>query len=383
MKSTEFTIDMPGELVSIEGGEAFVPAPLPPKINLQLRIIKLLVEAERAMGELSGMGRRLPNPHLLIGPFLHREAILSSRIEGTHATAKELVLFEAMPQSLSTADVKEVANYVQAIKHGLARLKELPVCLRLIKELHEILLKGVRGDQHRPGEFRDEQNLIGEQGQSPVQARFVPPPHKDMTEALYALEKYMATPTDIPVLIQLALIHYQFETIHPFMDGNGRIGRLLTTLLLCERGCLPYPLLYLSAYFERNRDAYMDALLFVTQRGSWEDWIIFFLRGVLEQAKDAIARTERLCRLWDDYRRRLQSARSSGLSLQLVDKLFEYPVITVPQAEKWLQVTTHTAQNNIDKLVKSGIIVETTGQKRNRLYIAPEIVESIEAENYQ
>lgn len=239
------------------------------------------------MGELSGMGRRLPNPHLLIGPFLHREAILSSRIEGTHATAKELVLFEAMPQSLSTPDVKEVANYVQAMKYGLARLKELPVCLRLIKELHEILLKGVRGDQHRPGEFRDEQNLIGEQGQSPAQARFVPPPHKDMIEALYALEKYMATPTDIPVLIQLALIHYQFETIHPFMDGNGRIGRLLTTLLLCERGCLPDPLLYLSAYFERNRDAYMDALLLVSQRGSWEDWIIFFLRGVLEQAKDA------------------------------------------------------------------------------------------------
>jgi Fic family protein len=372
----------PGKLVpTSEGASGFVPDPLPPGIDFDLRAINLLGQAERALGELAGMGTRLPNPHLLINPFLQREAILSSRIEGTIATAQELVLFAAdIPSAQAKPDVKEVSNYVAAMTYGLKRLKEIPVCLRFIKELHERLLRGVRGDEHRPGEFRTAQNAIGMHGQSLIEARFVPPPVREMTQALYDLEKYIALPNELPILVQLALIHYQFETIHPFMDGNGRIGRLLISLLLCERGNLPQPLLYLSAYFESHRREYMDQLLYVSQRGDWLDWVKFFLTGVVEQAKDAVSRTNKLCSLWDEYRGRLQSARSSALALKLVDDLFELPVVTVAKAAKTLGVTPHSAQSNIDKLVKQNILAEATGKQRNRLYMAPEIIDIIEPE---
>lgn len=304
---------------------------------------------------------------------------MSSRIEGTVARLEDLLRFEADPsEEEQVPDVREVANYVAALDHGLSRLGEPPVCLRLIREMHERLLREVRGEDRRPGEFRQCQNFIGRRGQSPAQARFVPPPVPEMTAALNDLEQFIANPGGLPVLLQLALIHYQFETIHPFMDGNGRVGRLLISLLLCERGCLPGPLLYLSAYFERHRDAYMDQMLQVSQAGAWEGWLRFFLRGVAEQARDAIRRSHRLLDLWQSYRTRLTSARTPALLLRLVDKLFELVAITIPKAGQLLDVTPRAAQQNVEKLEAAGIVKEVTGKQRHRIYVAHEIVAALE-----
>ncbi len=382
MDPADFTDQSPGQLLkSPEGQWAFVPAALTAWIDLDLGAVKLLTDAERGMGELVGVGKRLPNPHLLIGPFLRREAILSSRIEGTITTAQELLLFEAEePETPPTPDVKEVRNYIDAMEYGLERLEKLPVCLRLIQELHERLMQNVRGEEHRPGEFRDRQNFIGTQGQTVNEARFVPPPVPEMHKALQEFELYLATPNDLPVLVQLALIHYQFETIHPFMDGNGRIGRLLITLLLCERGCIPQPLLYLSAYFERNRDAYMNHLLRLSQTGNWLDWVNFFVRGVADQSRDAIERANTLYILRDVYTKKMTAARSSALCLKLIDDLFAYPAISVARAAKRLGVTHRSAQLNVHKLVAQGILREATGRQRNRIYVAPAIIAAIEAE---
>jgi Fic family protein len=321
------------------------------------------------------MGRTLPNPHLLIRPFLRREAILSSRIEGTMTTAEELLLFEVSPSDQPrTSDVREVHNYVRALEFGLARLKELPVSLRLIRETHGILLEGVRGQEQQPGEFRGIQNYVGRRDQPIDQARFIPPPMAEMSKALDDFEKYLHAPSDLPFLIQLALVHYQFEAIHPFRDGNGRIGRLMIPLLLCERAHLPTPLLYLSGYFERHVQAYADLLLSVSQKGAWADWINFFLTAVLDQSRDAIARCFRLLALREEYRARLQKARASALVLRLVDQLFANPATNVVRARKQLLVTHRSAQLNIEKLVKAGILREYTGRRRNRIYLAPEII---------
>lgn len=323
----------------------------------------------------------LPNPHLLIGPFMRREAILSSRIEGTYASEEELLLFEAAPQRPpKTPDVKEVANYVGALEYGLARLEALPVCLRLIREVHARLLEGVHGTDRRPGEFRTSQNYIGRPGQPIAEARYVPPPVNEMMIALDQFEKYLHTNNDLPPLVKLALVHYQFEAIHPFVDGNGRIGRLLITLLLCERQLLPKPLLYLSAYFDKNRDAYVDHLLRISQAGTWEDWILFFLTGVAEQGRDAIEKSQKLLQLRQEYRDSLQTARTSALLLQLVDELFSRLILTTRGAERLLNVTYTSAQSNIKKLVDAGILRELTGQKRNRVYCSPDILRIISAD---
>lgn len=312
---------------------------------------------------------------MLIRPFLRQEAILSSRIEGTHTTPKELLLFEISPNvSPSTPDVREVSNYVKALEYGLAGLNELPVCLRLIRELHAKLLKGVRGADRRPGEFRSIQNYISQPGRQIQDARFVPPPPQEMKRALEDLEIYIHTADDLPSLVRIALVHYQFEAIHPFADGNGRIGRLLISLLLCESGLLLKPLLYLSAYFERNRTAYYDHLLRVSQAGAWNEWIEFFLLGVTEQAREATNRCLALLDLWQEYRNKMQEARSSALLLRLVDALFARPALTIPLAKKLLRVTYPSAQRNVYRLERAGILVEVTHRKRNRLYLAPKIM---------
>jgi Fic family protein len=350
-----------------------------PHPSKQNHTISLLDEASRALGELAGLGRMLPNPHLLIGSFLRREAILSSQIEGTIASMDQLLLFEAVPERRGTPDVQEVSNYVAAMGYGMERLKELPVCLRLIRELHEKLLGGVRGAEKRPGEFRGLQNSIGIRGQAPADARFVPPPVPEMTQALYSLEDYLNLPWTLPPLIQIALTHYQFEAIHPFEDGNGRVGRLLLALQLCERELLPAPLLYLSAYFERNRAEYGDAMLRVSQNGAWIAWIEFFLRGVLDQSRDAVRRSGRLLDLWQDYRGRLQTARSSALPLALVDRVFSVPVVTIPLAQDFLEVTARSSQLTIEKLEQAGVLTEVTGQQRYRVYVARELVDLLAA----
>jgi Fic family protein len=320
----------------------------------------------------------LPNPHLLIRPFLGREAVSSSRIEGTVTGLKDLLLYEMNPDARpAAADVREVANYVAALEHGLRRLSELPICLRLVREIHERLLRGVRGAEHQPGEFRRCQNFIGRPGQKAHQARFVPPTVAHMDTALHALERFIAAPGDLPVLVQVALIHYQFEAIHPFEDGNGRVGRLLVSLLLCERGCLPQPLLYLSTYLERHDDEYRDRLLHVSQRGAWDEWLTFFLRGVAEQSRDAVDRSHRLLDLWQTYRKNLQAKRASALTLELIDTLFETVTITIPRAAELLGVTYASAKQHLERLVQEGV-VDKLPNTRPQMYFAQTILRTLE-----
>ena len=380
MQHSDFNKDTATYLVESQKGYwAFVPPPLEPTLDLNLQIVNRLTEAERALGELAGVARTLPNPHLLIGPFLRREAVLSSRIEGTQASLSDLFFFEAASlREKEVPDVREVANYVTALEYGLNRLNEIPVSLRLIREIHEKLMTGVRGEHKTPGEFRKTQNWIGPPGCTLMDATYVPPPAPEMFKALDSLEKYFHSQSKFPPLIKLALVHYQFEAIHPFLDGNGRIGRLLTTLLLCARNLIPQPLLYLSAYFEQHRDEYYQYLLGISLRGDWESWILFFLDAVSSQSTNAIDRSDQLLLVWQRYKEQLHKAKASALLLRLVDELFAYPVITNRTASEKLKITPRSAQMNIDKLISFGIIEESTGRQRNRVYVAQEIIDIIE-----
>jgi Fic family protein len=359
---------------------AFVPHPLPPALHWSDALITALAEAERALGELAGLGYSLPNPHLLIRPFIRREAVFSSRIEGTRASLSDLLTYESVQLSLFELpdDVREVHNYVRALEYGLERLAELPLSLRLMREIHAILLEGVRGQEQTPGEFRRSQNWIGPPGAALQEATFVPPPLAEMGEALDALEKFLHDPPQLPPLIRLGLFHYQFEAIHPFLDGNGRIGRLLNTLLLCAWGLLPTPLLYLSPYFEARRQQYYDLLLQVSQRGDWEAWLTFFLRGVVTQGRDAVQRIRSLERLHARYREQLQSASTAARLLQVVDLLFERPVLQTRQVETALGINFSTAQRYLDRLLQEGILNEITGRARNRLYRADAILKILD-----
>ena len=383
MQPADFKDDMFGRLLlAPEGYWAFVPQSLEPTIDLGLDLINKLSEADRALSELSGVARTLPNPHLLIGPFVRKEAVLSSRIEGTRTSYSDLLFFEAARQrEKETADAQEVFNYVRALEFGLERMKELPISLRLLREIHEKLLAGVRGGNRTPGEFRRTQNWIGPPGCSLMEATYVPPPVSEMKDTLDDFEKYLHDESAFPPIVRLALIHYQFEAIHPFLDGNGRIGRLLITLILCSEGLLPQPLLYLSAFFERHRNQYYDMLLAVSQEGNWSEWISFFLEAVISQSKDAIQRSDQLLSLWKSYRDKMQQVRASALLLKLIDELFTNPVTTNRFATETLSITPRSAQNNIEKLEKVGILKEITGRGRNRIYIAPEIIDIVEQEN--
>jgi len=371
---------------------AFAPDPLPPSIEWTADLVTDLSEADRALGELAGLGRSLPNPHLLIRPFVRREAVLSSRIEGTRASLSDLYAYEAaqpmggrhgagdsdapaMPGELP-ADVREVANYVRALEYGLERLSALPLSLRLIREMHGHLMQGVPTET--PGEFRRSQNWIGPPGCTLNEAIYVPPPVVEMAKGLDALEKFLHAPSHLPPLLRLGLIHYQFEAIHPFLDGNGRIGRLLVTLLLCAWDLLPEPLFYLSAFFEAHRAEYYASLSGVSQAGAWERWLVFFLRGVTEQARDAVARARCLQALRERYRSQLQSGRMAARLLQLVDLLFAQPVVTARQVEAALAVDFPTALRYVNQLVEAGLLREITGKARNRGYRADELLQAIE-----
>lgn len=363
---------------TLDGHYAFVPKKLPPEIELSWDLVSRLSEADRALSELSGAASKLPNPHLLIMPFTRKEAVLSSRIEGTVASLSDLISFEALglfpdDDLASTQDLEEVANYVQAMELGLRRLAELPVSLRLMKEIHCRLMKGVRGENKMPGEFRNRQNWLGPPHTRIEDAIYVPPPVSEMLELLDDLEKYIHAESALPPLVRMAIIHYQFEAIHPFLDGNGRIGRLLITLLMVAQGLLTQPLLYLSAYFERSRSNYYDQLLAVSQRGAWQDWIKYFLNGVSLQSKDALARADKLLTLNQSYRHRVGEKRASAHLFVLLDSLFSRPVVSVKSVATQLRVTPKSAQQHIDRLLAEGILNEATGKKRNRVYVAPEI----------
>jgi Fic family protein len=389
MNLNDFRDSPSGQLVKVGTGEvaywAFVPHPLPPQIPADWELTGAVSEADRALSELAGVGRTMPNPHLLIGPFVRREAVLSSRIEGTQTDIADLYAYEAgqlplpgmEPAAPPESDVQEVLNYVRALEYGLQRVDDLPVSLRLIRELHERLMAGVRGEHATPGEFRRSQNWVGRPGCTLDEAQFVPPPVLQMLEALDAFEKYLHSGNVYPPLVRLALIHYQFEAIHPFIDGNGRIGRLLTSLLLVQWGLLPLPLLYLSAYFYRLRQDYYDLLMAISQRGAWQDWLQYFLRGVTEQAQDAIMRAKHLQDLQAAWRDRLTRVRTSTLLLRLVDGLFESPVITIPEAQRLLKVTYPSAQRNVEKLVEAGILQQIGESSYGKTFVAVEILEII------
>jgi Fic family protein len=389
MRTEDFATTSPGVLVpTIEGALAFVPHALPRHLDLDWETFRLLAGAENSLGRLEGLAGKLVNPFLVSSPLLHREALISSRMEGTVTTPEELVVLEAAgipTDKRNGLETREVLNYVHALEHGLSRLKELPVCLRLIKELHEVLVQGVRGERERPGEFREVQNWIRGRGDDSIRsARYVPPPAPEMLSALKELEEYINHPEsvdDLPLLIELALIHYQFETIHPFRDGNGRIGRLLVPLILSNRKHMHESLLYLSRYFEQHRDTYMDLMLRVSQTGDWNSWVKFFLRGVVDSANDAIEQAEGLLALRDHFHRMFQAARSSALLQKLIDRLFRNPAITIGQAAELLEITHAAASYNINKLKDVGILEEVPGRPWRKVFIATGILEFLHDAN--
>ncbi len=380
MDPLQFTPSAPGRLVAIGdggGSHAFVPAPLPFTANVLTPDVALAVsEADAELGRLDGLAANLPDPEILIGPFLRREAILSSRIEGAQTTFSDLVIFEATERKPSR-DTQEVSNYIEALKYGVRRLPEISLSRQLIDEMHALLMVGT-GPEKLPGRFRDRQVSIAPPGLSIHDARYVPPPPHAIDPAFSNLLDYYERPDRLPLLIRLAVAHYQFEAIHPFIDGNGRLGRLLIVLMLCHARRLAAPMLYLSAYFERRRNQYNDLMLAVSQKGAWEPWIIFFVNGVAMQARDAIIRTAQLQELRSFYRKRVTGARRSTSALALVDALFGFPGMTTRIATDLLGVSDTAALENIMKLVDVGILSEIPIAGRKRLFAAREIIEIID-----
>lgn len=368
-----------GRPIKAAGGYwAFVPAPLPPKLSYDPELVTLLSQADAALSELSGAGRLLPNPHLLIVPWMTREAVLSSRIEGTRASISDLLIDEVGGERVGAKppdDLAEVQNYVVALEHGIKRLPKLPLSLRLVREVHEKLMKGVRGEQATPGEFRRSQNWIGAAGSTPTTATYVPPPIAEMHDCLGTWEKFLHQRGTMPDLVQCALMHEQFEAIHPFLDGNGRVGRLLITLFLTERGRLSQPLLYLSDYIDKHRRDYYDLLQRVRTHGDWVAWIRYFVSGVKETAEDAVKRTSRVNELREDFRKRL----SDNLrALALVDHLLTNPYLTVTRTAEALEVSFPTAKKLVDLLVKRKLIHRQGERRWGKLYVCKPVLEAIE-----
>lgn len=369
---------MPGRMVRCpEGYMAFVPDPLPPALDWTSHMVAALSEADHLLGRLAGTGARLPNPHLLIRPFVRREAVLSSHIEGTQATLGELLAAEAGAQvERSPDDLHEVGNYVTALEYGLGRLGRLPLSLRLTKELHKRLMKDVRGNTATPGAFRRSQNWIGPPGSPPEAASYVPPPPQEMMECLGEWERFLHDQS-LPPLVQIALAHVQFEAIHPFLDGNGRVGRLLITLFLVARELLPSPLLYLSAFFDATRAEYYDRLNAVTREGAWEAWLVYFMTGVARQCEDALGRSERILGLLEAWRREAAGG-GSKTAHQVVDLLSSNPYVTIKGAAEKLGVAFTTAQRAIERLERRGILCQVSEGKRDRVFCAEALLKILE-----
>lgn len=372
---------MPGEVVTSEGHQAFNPDPLPPELEMDTDLVLSLTDAQKSLSELAGIGRTIQNPHMLIRPFIRKEAVLSSRIEGTQAELSDVYALEAGQEQLirkpQRVDAREIWNYVQATEEGLKILEDGKLSVEVVKELHGILLQGVRGEGKTPGKFRDEQNFIAPTGAGVSEARFIPPPASSAHYAMRDLEEFIHSETDLPDLIEIGLIHYQIETIHPFLDGNGRIGRLLITLMLCERELLPDPFLYISAFFNKNRQEYFDHLFEVSATGAWNRWLKFFLKGIEEQAQEGFIRSNELLKLNEEYRERYRGSQSETI-LPLIHTLFSTPVLTVRQATEMIGNKTYPAVNNaVQELERDGILEEITGKERNRVYRATEIYDII------
>ena len=360
-------------LRQISGYRAFFPAPLPPDPPLDLggERQSLLAQANYALGRLDGAVLTLPNPDLFVFMYVRKEAVLSSQIEGTQSSLQNLLAAEArINDPDAPADVSEVLNYVRAMNHGLARLAELPVSIRLIREIHNVLLEGVRGSRLTPGELRTTQNWIGPAGCTLQDAVFVPPPPHEVPQALGDLERFLHAENSLPVLVQVALAHAQFETIHPFLDGNGRIGRLLITFLLIERKLQSRPVLYLSHYLKRHRTEYYERLQSIRDAGAWEGWLAFFLRGVIEVSEEATHTAAAILRMREDYRAKIteQLGRAAGNGHRIMEKLFDHPLVTVTTVRNWLGCTAAGANNLVNRLVALGLLQEVTGYARNRRF---------------
>lgn len=352
--------------------QAFIPAGLPPDppIGMDAELTRLLSDADRALGRLDGVASILPNPDLFVAMYVRHEAVLSSQIEGTQSTLEDVLVYEADTKGETrTKDVAEVVNYVGAMNLGLARLPSLPLSLRLLREIHGRLLTDVRGGERQPGEFRRSQNWIGSSGCTLSKADFVPPPPHEMQAALDNLEKFLHDRESLPVLIHCGLTHAQFETIHPFLDGNGRVGRLLITLLLCERKILERPLLYLSYYLKAHRAKYYDRLTAIRNDGDWEGWLKFFLRGVYEVSLSATDTAREILSLREQHRQLFtEKIASTGNALKLLDFMYENPVFSVNRAKEHLGCSYGTASSIVQELQNLDIVHEITGQHRNRLF---------------
>ena len=356
------------------GYRAFIPRNLPPDppIHVSGSLQVALSEADRALGRLDGSIQTLPNPDLFVYMYVRKEAVLSSQIEGTQSSLQDLLSAEAKVLSASTPqDVSEVVNYVDAMNHGLRRLPELPVSVRLIREIHARLLAGTRGSHLTPGELRTSQNWIGPGGCTLGEATFVPPPPSEVLDALSALERFIHTAeTGLPLLLKIGLAHAQFETIHPFLDGNGRVGRLLITFLLCEQNVLLKPVLYLSHYFKRYRTQYYEHLQATRDRGAWEEWLTFFVRGVAEVSREATETARRILALREAHRTLITDkfGRAAGNGHRVLESLYEHPIVSVHDVQALIGTTHPPANQLVARMTENGILREITGQSRYRLF---------------
>lgn len=356
------------------GYRAFIPAPLPPDPPVSLRdeLQTLLSRADRALGRLDGSIHTLPHPDLFAAMYLRKEAVLSSQIEGTQSSLQDVVAAEAkVLDPERPRDVDEVFNYIAAMNYGLDRLSSLPVSVRLIREIHERLLQDVRGHHATPGELRASQNWIGPGGCTLNEATFVPPPPHEVPESLANLENFLHTDTDLPLLIKIGLAHAQFETIHPFLDGNGRVGRLLISFLLCEKQVLLKPVLYLSWYFKRHRQDYYDHLQTVRDKGDWESWLAFFLCGLEEVSQQATETARRLLSLREVHREQITQSlgRAAGNGHRVLERLYQRPIVSVNEVQALIGTTYPAANDLVGRLEANGILEEMTGQKRNRRFL--------------
>jgi len=373
MKSKAGSANRAGYYIQQPSGyRAFIPSGLPPDppIHMNEEMWYLLSQADRAIGRLDGSTEILPNPDLFVFMYVRKEAVLSSQIEGTQASLLDVLEYEAKVLRLGKSDdVEEVVNYISAMNHGLNRLKELPVSLRLIREIHGKLLKDVRGSERSPGKFRRSQNWIGGEG-SIAEATFVPPPPGELANSLDNLEKFIHTKSPMPILVKLGLIHAQFETIHPFLDGNGRVGRLLVTFLICEQDILRRPLLYLSHYLRKHRTKYYDLLQAVRDTGDWESWLKFFIRGVFEVSQEATETAREIVTLREHHRQKIAQAlgASTANALTLLENLFWNPIVSVQHVADTARLAYANANKLVEKLIDIHILREVTGRKRDRRF---------------
>jgi len=374
MDPKDFNRNRAGKFIKAkEGYISFIPDPLPPRLEWDSSLISLLSEASNRLGMLVGLGETLPEPNLLIYPFIRKEAVLSSRIEGTLSSFSDLLLFEAS-KIKKEKDVEEVNNYVKALEFGFNYLKKNPINLEFILKTHKILLTNVRGDEAKPGEFRDGRVWIGPPGCIIRDATYVPPPPNEMKGNLKEFEKYLLSKQNFPPLINTALIHYQFEAIHPFFDGNGRIGRLLIIFYLHKNNLLPKSYLYLSEYFEKKRIEYYNHLLLVSQKGKCKEWINFFLQAITHQSKKAIFTAHNLAMIQQEYRKKILEKQLSPTAGQVLELVFKRPVINIKSTSEALNVTFPAVSKAVKQLQEIGILKEVTGDKKNRVFKAQEIL---------